>query len=47
MKEAKQLDYNKLSKSLNDLKELDYSTKVDYKYGKNSAIGFELLVSKQ
>lgn len=47
MKEAKQLDYNKLSKSLNDLKELDYSTKVDYKYGKNSAIGFELFLLKQ
>ena len=47
MKEAKSLDYYKLSSVLNDLKELDYSTKVDFKYGSDNVIGFELFLLKQ
>ena len=47
LKEAKQLDYNKLSKTLHDLKDLDYNTKIDFKYGSDTVIGFELFLLKQ
>ena len=46
-KNAREIDYKKLSKCLNDLKELDYSTKVDFKYGSDDALGFELFLLKQ
>ena len=46
LKEARSMDYHKLSNVLNDLKELDYSSKVDYKYGNDNVIGFELFLLK-
>ncbi len=46
-KNAREIDYKKLSKCLNDLKELDYSTKVDFKYGSDEGLGFELFLLKQ
>ena len=47
MKNAREIDYKKLSRCLNDLKELDYGTKVDFKYGNDESLGFELFLLKQ
>ena len=47
MKNAREIDYKKLSRCLNDLKELDYGSKVDFKYGTDEGLGFELFLLKQ
>lgn len=46
VKDAKSLDYKVLSRILNELKDLDSATKVDFKYGDDTTIGFELFLTK-
>ncbi len=46
VRDAKSLDYKVLSRILNELKDLDSATKVDFKYGDDTTIGFELFLTK-